>query len=82
MALSKTTTFKGVTIADAYHRVWGVSLTKDEVSFGLGVHASADTDMIDSISHSCPYDINGANPIQQAYEHIKTLPDFSNAEDA
>jgi hypothetical protein len=81
MALSKTTTFKGVTIADAYHRVWGVTLTKTEISFGLGIHASTDADMIDSTSHSCAYDIAGENPIKQAYEHLKTLPEFAGAAD-
>jgi hypothetical protein len=81
MALSKTTTFKGITIADAYHRVWGVTLTKDTISFGFGVHASADGEMIESTSHTCAYDIAGDNPIKQAYEHLKTLPDLVGAED-
>ena len=81
MALSKTTTFKGVTIAGAYHRVWSVTLTKDTLSFGCGVHASADADMIDSTSHTCVYDIAGENPIKQAYEHLKTLPEFAGAAD-
>lgn len=81
MALAKTITFKGVTITDAYHRVWGITLTKDTISFGLGVHASAGTDMLDSTSHSCAYDILGENPIKQAYEHIKALEEYSEAED-
>jgi hypothetical protein len=81
MALSKTITFKGVTITNAYHRVWGISLTKDKVSFGLSVHSSSEDEMIDSTSHSCSYDIDGENPIKQAYEHLKTLDDFSDATD-
>ena len=81
MALSKTIDYKGVTIADAYHRVWAVTLSKTEISFGLGVHASADADMIDSTSHTCAYDIAGDNPIKQAYEHLKTLPEFAGAAD-
>tara|TARA_R110000868_G_scaffold89883_1_gene249885 strand:- start:56 stop:304 length:249 start_codon:yes stop_codon:yes gene_type:complete len=81
MALSKTTTFKGVTISNAYHRVWGVTITTDAVSFGIGVHASADAEMIDSTSHTCSYNIAGSNPIQQAYEHLKTLTEFSGATD-
>jgi len=81
MALSKTTTFKGVTVTNAYHRVWGVTLTKDTVSFGCGIHAAADDEMIDSTSYSCAYDINESNPIQQAYEHLKTLSEFSGATD-
>lgn len=81
MALSKTITFKGVTINSAYHRVWGVSITKTELSFGLGLHASSNADMIDSTSHTCAYNIAGDNPIKQAYEYLKTLPDFIGAED-
>lgn len=81
MALSKTTTFKGVTINSAYHRVWGITLTKDSISFGCGVHASADAEMIDSTSHTCAYDIAGKNPIKQAYEHLKALPEFAGSED-
>lgn len=81
MALSKTIDYKGVTIADAYHRVWAVTLSKTEISFGLGIHASADADMIASTSHTCAYNIAGDNPIKQAYEHLKTLPEFADAAD-
>jgi hypothetical protein len=31
--------------------------------------------------HGCPYDIEGDNPIKQAYEHLKTLPEFEGAID-
>jgi hypothetical protein len=81
MALNKTIDYKGITITDAYHRVWAVTLTKTEISFGLGIHASADADMLDSTSHTCAYSLAGSNPIQQAYEHLKTLPEFSGATD-
>jgi hypothetical protein len=30
---------------------------------------------------NCPYDIDGANPIKQAYLHLKTLPEFADATD-
>jgi hypothetical protein len=81
MALAKTTDFKGITLNNAYHRVWGVSLTKNLISFGVSVSVSANTEMIDSKSHSCAYDLEGANPIKQAYEHLKTLPEFEGATD-
>lgn len=81
MALGKTIDYKGVVIANAYHRVWAVTLTKSQISFGLGTHASADADMIDSTSHACAYDIAGDNPIKQAYQYLKTLPEFAGAAD-
>jgi hypothetical protein len=31
--------------------------------------------------YSCAYDLDGANPIRQAYLHLKTLPEFANATD-
>lgn len=81
MALLKTTTFKGITINDAYHRVWGVSVSKDNLSFRVGVHVSADSEMIISSSHFCYYNIDGENPIRQAYEYLKALPEFNGATD-
>mgnify|MGYP007101623561 CR=1 FL=1 len=31
--------------------------------------------------HTCDYDLNVDNPIKQAYDHLKTLPEFSGAVD-
>lgn len=81
MALSKTTSFKGISIPNAYHRVWGVEVTKASIKFGVGVHVTADDPILDNSHHTCDYDLNGDNPIKQAYEHLKTLPEFSDAED-
>jgi hypothetical protein len=81
MALLKSTTFKSLTIQNAYHRVWGVTVSKDTISFGLGFHATAESEMIDSATYRCSYDLNGANPIAQAYAHLKTFPEFSSAVD-
>jgi hypothetical protein len=33
------------------------------------------------VSYTCAYDLTGANPIAQAYEHLKTLEDFAGAVD-
>jgi len=33
------------------------------------------------VKHDCAYDINGKNPIAQAYDHAKTLPEFAGAVD-
>ena len=32
-------------------------------------------------TYSCAYDINGENPIKQAYLYLKTLPEFASATD-
>ena len=84
MAFKKTIlTKQGFKATDAYHRVENVRLyTKDSMLFQLrsykddsGVPFFADIDF------SIVYDLNGANPIAQAYAHLKTLPDFADAED-
>jgi len=81
MALLQDIIFKGIAVSHAYHRVWNVTITKTSMSFGLGVHASQNGEMISSTAHECAYDINGANPIAQAYVHLKTLPEFAGATD-
>lgn len=81
MALSKTITFKGITVTDAYMKVWQIQGDKTEISFGLGYFASADGEMFDSKTFTMSYDIDGDNPIRQAYTHLKSLPDFADAGD-
>ena len=37
--------------------------------------------MVRSYKDESSYSIDGKNPIAQAYEHLKTLPEFQNAKD-
>jgi len=82
MALSKTTEVKGLTIQSAYHRVQKVAVTKDTLVFSVEVSADASSAPISMQALSCEYDLSGENAIKQAYEHLKTLPEFADAEDA
>lgn len=84
MALKKTVhTLFGFEAVDAYHRVEGVSLaSKTQISYFLrsykdnsGVPAFAE------VHQFCQYDMNGANPIAQAYADAKQLPEFAGATD-
>lgn len=83
MALQKTvTTAAGLTATNAYHRVEGLRFaTKQEVSFLVRSYASTDLPFFAEAVHACTYDIAGDNPIKQAYEHLKTLPEFADATD-
>ena len=91
MALKKTINYKGVTIENAYHRVWGISIDKELnedgtekkhfIKFGLGFHSSKENEMISSYPYKCDYDIDVENPIKQAYLYLKTLPEFADAVD-
>ena len=83
MALKLTTqTASGLTAIDAYHRVENLSLAnKNHMTFALRSYASADHPSFAEAYFSCAYDIAGENPIKQAYEHLKTLPEFAGAAD-
>lgn len=85
MALKKTTdTSFGIRIDDAYHRVVGVSWSKTSVcgfsvaSFATGQVGEAPFALN---SHEFKPTVEGDNFIAQAYEHLKTLPEFADAVD-
>jgi hypothetical protein len=73
----------GLEIKDAYARVESVTLTsKNIISFVLKSYVSdANSNSFKQRVFGCAYDINGTNPIAQAYQHLKTLPEFANALD-
>ena len=84
MALTKnTTTVHALEIANAYFRVESVCLiSKTAIQYSVQAykdstqwHAFWNTQM------SSTYDITGENPIKQAYEYLKTLPEFADATD-
>lgn len=83
MALSKTVnTPHGFQAVDAYHRVEAVQLKgKTEIGFCLRSYTSPDKPFFQEELFSSAYDLNGDNPIEQAYKYLKTLPEFENAKD-
>jgi hypothetical protein len=83
MALKKTTTSPhGFEATDAYHRVERVSVFgKDRISFHVRSYKDADASFFSEQTFSAAYDLNGDNPIKQAYKHLKTLPEFAGASD-
>lgn len=83
MALKKDiTTRQGIEIKDAYFRVVSVRLnSKSGMEYVVAFSKDAQSPAIDSTSHDCAYALVGANPIAQAYEHLKTLPEFAGATD-
>ena len=83
MALEKTmSTVHGFTASNAYHRVEAVSLVgKDKISFHVRSYTAQDKPFFVEEVLSTKYDLDGANPIKQAYEHLKTLPEFAGATD-
>lgn len=76
------TTSSDVTINSAYVRVEGVQLSKEHASFVVCYYVSASSKTAaDRQVNSCSYDLEGENPIKQAYLYLKTLPEFEGAED-
>jgi hypothetical protein len=72
----------GVDVKDAYHRVEGVQLvSKDKIKFQARVSLDGVKPHFNDTTYECTYDIQGDNPIRQAYEHLKTLQEFAGAVD-
>jgi hypothetical protein len=51
------------------------------MSFHIRSYTAADKPFFTESILSCAYQINGTNPIAQAYGHLKTLPEFAGAVD-
>lgn len=82
MALQKDiTTPSGIAVSQTYCRVGLVSLTKDTLNFSLMFYADKEKAPFEKKTFTSVYDLNGANPIKQAYLHLKTKSEFSDAED-
>jgi len=84
MALKqKISTVSGIEVDDAYHRVERVTLVnKTSITFAVNAYKDSEIEAyITSKFYSCDYDISGKNPMAQAYDHLKTLPEFSGATD-
>ena len=83
MALQKTTTtLEGFTATNAYHRVEGVTLVqKNRMTFQVRSYKQAEFPFFSDVTHATAFDLNGPNPIEQAYLHLKSLPEFADAVD-
>ena len=84
MALRKTATTSHGFVADsAYHRVENLAFQgKDVIKFDVKSYKSPVENVpFSTIDFGCKYDLEGSNPFIQAYEHLKTLPEFANSTD-
>jgi hypothetical protein len=69
---------KTITLVDCLMRVTSVKGGKGLVSFSLEIASDGVTFVRD---YEFPPDMSGPNFIKQAYEHLKTLPEFEGAVD-
>jgi|14BtaG_2_1085337.scaffolds.fasta_scaffold09775_3 hypothetical protein len=85
MALQKTITidFNGASVdfSDAYLKVGMIEGDKNMVRFVLHVHKAEDDRVVDRRTYHFAPDMNGNNFVAQAYQHLKTLSEYSNATD-
>lgn len=83
MALQKTLiTPQGFTAVDAYITCENTRLLgKDLVEFHINYCKEKGAASFNNEYRTGAYDIEGANPIKQAYEYLKTLPEFADAVD-
>lgn len=71
-----------VEIKDAYVRVQDISLpTKNELIFCAYIYADKDYPPVTKMQYKTEHNVDGGSVIAQAYEYLKTLPEFANATD-
>lgn len=78
MAIKNTVSFKGLPAVDAYIRASSTTIHEgnNRMSFMVHYSATADDSAFDVAVEECAYDLQGANPLVQAYEYLKTLSGF------
>lgn len=83
MALKQTITLSsGLQMVDAYQRVESISLAgKTFITFKIRSYKDTTFPYAAEQEYTCAYNISGSNPITQAYDYLKTLPEFSGAVD-
>lgn len=89
MALSKTIEFmpagftQPAVLQDAYIRVESVNGGKNSLSASVVVYSKKDAEMLaaQNLSFAFVPSMDNKNFIAQAYNHLKTLPEFAGATD-
>lgn len=79
MALSKDIEFNGIQVENAYIKVENVTVEKDSMTAMVTWRAKANSAPLQNKTYGLEYDINGKNPLSQAYEKLKALPEFDAA---
>lgn len=70
-----------LTAADAYWRVYNITGDKSKVVATIGAYLTKDGQVLTTRQYEFSPNMEGANFIKQAYDHIKGLSEFAGAED-
>ncbi|MDR6581619.1 MULTISPECIES: hypothetical protein [Pseudomonas] len=83
MALALDLIYKNVEVKGAYVTVAVVTLGTDkaEMNFSVQTCAEPNCEPLTYVYHTTRYDMDGENPFKQAYEYLKSLPEFEGATD-
>lgn len=83
MAFSKDLEFKSLPVTAAHISIYegNFQLSKESIIFSVAFRAVEGSEPFNYASYECRYDINGANPFDQAYLFLKGLPEFAGATD-
>lgn len=85
MAISKThkfqTDFGFVTLPECYIKVSTVEVNKSQGMANVSFYDKPNGKLLQTNIYPVAHDLNGSNALIQAYEHLKTLPEFAGATD-
>lgn len=81
MAFKQNFSFSGIDVVDGYIKVSSVSGSKQNLSAQIEYSVSSEFQAVQTKSVSFIPSMDGGNFITQAYEHLKTLPEFAGAVD-
>jgi hypothetical protein len=70
-----------ITTASLYVKVTSISGNKNQLTASVSFLDQENAASIGAKDYLFTLDLDGPNPIKQAYEHLKTLPEFQGAED-
>lgn len=79
--ITKTVYGKVLNFDSSYIKVNSVSGTKNNMDYEVGVACEKDGEVLYNFAQTFVPSLDGSNFIAQAYEHLKTLPEFTDAED-
>jgi len=70
-----------VEIPNVYIKIQSVDCSKENTTYTISFNKEKDGVVLYNKYGNLDYDLNGENPIKQAYLHLKTLPEFADAVD-
>jgi len=72
---------KQISFDNAYIKVIEYEGDKSEMMFLVSWSESASGSKLKQVAYKCPVNLDGENPMRQAYLYLKTLPEFAEATD-